>query len=155
MSLRQQRRQQKQRQHDSEQGMLEISEIERDTTRDSGLPKYDPSSFHGHHYSIDSSRGLSIDIPRESLMNHNHRHSSSISNSISSMPPPPPPHPRGASERRVERAMDRDVLSTPEEFKQPSSKLSAVALPSATDGEPKPKGPKKPKPALTRLITNL
>lgn len=159
MSLRPQ--QQRRRRRDREQQRdLERGNVE---TLESQLPKYDPSTFHHkNEYSIDSTRGLSIDLARQSFMMDNryqhHRNSSQVSGVV----PPPPPGPapgRGSTSMEMTSPLDMSRGASPTE--------GAGAAHSNTDS-PTPmlqgsrggirgtfKGPKKPKPVLTRLITNL
>lgn len=150
MSNRQQRRQ-RQQERDAEQGMLEISTLPRDQTRDSVIPKYDPSTIHKHQYSLDSSRGLSIDMPREPLISQHHRQSSSVSNTISAVPPPPPPQKSASKRYQGFGSYSAQVTST--DADQSENNSSDVQTFSNNQG--KLRGLKKPKPALTRLITNL
>lgn len=148
MSNRQQRRQ-RQQERDAERGMLEISTLPKDHTRDSVIPNYDPSTFHKHQYSLDSSRGLSIDMPREPLISQHQRQSSSVSNAMSAVLPPPPQ--KSASKRyKGFRSYNAQVTTTG----AAQSENNSDVQPSLNNQE-KVKGPKKPKPALTRLITNL
>lgn len=150
MSNRQQRRQ-RQQERDAEQGMLEISTLPRDHTRDSVIPNYDPSTFHKQQYSLDSSRGLSIDMPREPLISQHHRQSSSVSNTISAVPPPPPP--QKSASKRYKRFGSYSAQVTTTDAGQSENNSSDVQPSSSNQGILK--GLKKPKPALTRLITNL
>lgn len=143
MSLRQQRRQ---RQEDMEQGMLEITTFSKDQTRDSVVPKYDPSSFHRQQYSLDSSRGLSIDMPREPLISQHHRHSSSLSYNMTTIPPP-----SAQKSGFMNQNHSRDTASLE---KQPAVVASEQHI-GSLKSDTRPKEVKKPKPALTRLITNL
>lgn len=153
MSNRQQRqRRQRQQERDAEQGMLEISTLPRDQTRDSVVPSYDPSTFHKHQYSLDSTtRGLSIDMPREPLIGSHHRQSSSVSNSISAVPPPPPPQ-KSASKRYKGFGGYSAQVTTSNSEQSVNDSSDAQA---SSNNQGKLKGLKKPKPALTRLITNL
>ncbi|EED16420.1 conserved hypothetical protein [Talaromyces stipitatus ATCC 10500] len=153
MSLRQQRCQ-RQRERDVEQGMLEISTLPKDQTRDSVMPKYDPSSFHRHQYSLDSTRGLSIDMPREPLISHHQRQSSSISNNICISSMPPVPRLQKSASKRSKGTMGYNTQSSTENSGQLPNNLSALDQQSSSNNQTL-KGPKKPKPALTRLITNL
>ncbi|OKL56452.1 hypothetical protein UA08_08222 [Talaromyces atroroseus] len=153
-----------QRQPDPEQGMIEIAKIEREnsqTIRDSVLPKYDPSSFPSSQYSIDLSRGaMSLDMPREPLLsyhNHHNRNSLSFSQVIAPLPLPPPPPPLPPMppavawnrRSRVETSNDTRTNSSANN----NSSVPAVSV--STGSQERPKGPKKPKPTLARLITNL
>jgi hypothetical protein len=158
----------RQRQPDPEQGMIEIAKIERDarmirgsrTMRDSVIPKYDPSSFHRDQYSIDSTRGtMSLDMPREPLMRYHHnRNSLSFSKAIAPLhlPPPPPPVPPMPPAVAWNR---RSVAEPSNNIMQPNPPANDVspapAVQASLDSQARPKGPKKPKPTLARLITNL
>lgn len=150
MSHNQQRRQ-RQQERDAERGMLEISTLPKDRARDSVIPNYDPSTFHKHQYSLDSSRGLSIDMPREPLISQHHRHSSSVSNTNIAVPPSLPLQKSASKRYKGFGSYSAQVTTTV--LGQSGNKSSEVQPSSDTQG--KPKGPKKPKPALTRLITNL
>lgn len=151
MSNRQKRRQ-RQQERDVERGMLEISTLPKDTTRDSMIPGYDPSTFHKHQYSLDSTRGLSIDIARQPLIGQHHRQSSSISNTISAVLPPPPAPQKSAS-KRYKGFGSYSAQATTADIEKSENNSTDVQPSSNNQGNPK--APKKPKPALTRLITNL
>ncbi|KAH8700171.1 hypothetical protein BGW36DRAFT_123954 [Talaromyces proteolyticus] len=141
MSLRTQRRR-RERRPDIEQGELEISVPQ--------LPKYDPSIFHKQQYSIDSTRGgLSIDLGRNSYMGHQ-RNSSQFSGI---MHPPP----SAAAPGRATASMDLDRGASPTyegtSHSNPSSPTPMIQ--PATGSRGTFKTPKRPKPVLSRLITNL
>lgn len=146
MSLRQQSRR---RGRDVEQGKgTEITTVPKDEPRNSRYPKYDPSSFHHHHQnsSVDSSHAMtSFDLPRQS---YTHQRTSSQFSAV--MPPPPAPAQATSNWDSVADSPNQDD-SSPSDTNSPTPMVKAPS--SRWRGSLR--APQKPKPVLTKLITNL
>uniref|UniRef100_A0A093VI48 Mid2 domain-containing protein n=1 Tax=Talaromyces marneffei PM1 TaxID=1077442 RepID=A0A093VI48_TALMA len=141
MSNRQQRqRRQRQQERDAEQGCwryLHFREIKPETLW------YPPTT-----------RRLSTNINIAWTLlpeGSHHRQSSSVSNSISAVPPPPPPQ-KSASKRYKGFGGYSAQVTTSNSEQSVNDSSDAQA---SSNNQGKLKGLKKPKPALTRLITNL
>ncbi|QKX53707.1 uncharacterized protein TRUGW13939_00787 [Talaromyces rugulosus] len=159
MSLRppkRRRRRDREQQRDLERGNVETSEP--------GLPRYDPSAFqHKNEHSIDSTRGLSIDLARHSFVMDNNRYqqhqrnSSQFSGIMRPPPPPGPPPGRGSTSMEMTSSLDMSRGASPTEGADHSNTDSPTPMLQGSRGGFRGtfKGPKKPKPVLTRLITNL
>jgi hypothetical protein len=155
LSLRQYRR----RPAGPKESSPETSTVKSNPPVESLLPVYDPSTYHRQTSSMDSSRGIlpnsggygpdlggsSFNFSRPSIIN-NRSNSSTI--------PPPPPSTR--SNRRLNPNITNGATPSSSGMTSPnsSSEDSETQSPSPAT-ESRSRAPRRPKPVLHRLITNL